>query len=82
MDRQLGKLFNHIRATPALRDNTLILVCSDNGPEPVPAAPVRFEEPRHDSTKGAFDPRWSSGPGADPARETRIEQYDVGLCSV
>lgn len=34
MDRQLGKLFNHIRDTPALRDNTLILVCSDNGPEP------------------------------------------------
>ncbi len=34
MDRQLGKLFDHIRATPALRDNTLILVCSDNGHEP------------------------------------------------
>jgi arylsulfatase A-like enzyme len=34
MDRQLGKLFDHIRETPALRDNTLILVCSDNGPEP------------------------------------------------
>lgn len=34
MDRQLGKLFDHIRDTPALRDNTLILVCSDNGPEP------------------------------------------------
>ena len=34
MDRQLGKLFDHIRNSPALRDNTLILVCSDNGPEP------------------------------------------------
>jgi len=34
MDRQLGKLFDHIRLSPALRDNTLILVCSDNGPEP------------------------------------------------
>ncbi len=34
MDRQLGKLFDHIRETPALRDNTLVLVCSDNGPEP------------------------------------------------
>jgi arylsulfatase A-like enzyme len=33
MDRQLGKLFDHIRNTPALRDNTLILVCSDNGPD-------------------------------------------------
>ncbi|MCW1912469.1 sulfatase-like hydrolase/transferase [Luteolibacter sp. GHJ8] len=34
MDRQLGKLFDHIRATPELRDNTLIIVLSDNGPEP------------------------------------------------
>lgn len=34
MDRQLGKLFHHVRATPALSDNTLLLVCSDNGPEP------------------------------------------------
>jgi arylsulfatase A-like enzyme len=34
MDRQFGKLFDHIRNTPALRDNTLILICSDNGPEP------------------------------------------------
>jgi len=34
MDRRLGKLFDHIRNTPALRDNTLILICSDNGPEP------------------------------------------------
>jgi len=34
MDRQLGRLFDHIRESPVLRDNTLILVCSDNGPEP------------------------------------------------
>ena len=34
MDRQFGKLFDHIRNTPVLRDNTLVLICSDNGPEP------------------------------------------------
>lgn len=33
MDRQLGQLFDHVRATPELRDNTLILLCSDNGHE-------------------------------------------------
>jgi arylsulfatase A-like enzyme len=33
MDRQLGKLFDHVRNDPKLRDNTVILVCSDNGPE-------------------------------------------------
>jgi arylsulfatase A-like enzyme len=34
MDRQLSKLFDHIRTNPELRDNCLILICSDNGPEP------------------------------------------------
>ena len=34
MDRQLGRLFDHIRDTPALRGNTLVLLGSDNGPEP------------------------------------------------
>ena len=34
MDRQLGALFDHVRNDPKLRDNTLIMVCSDNGPEP------------------------------------------------
>ncbi|MEZ6134101.1 MAG: sulfatase-like hydrolase/transferase [Pirellulaceae bacterium] len=33
MDKQLGRLFDRIRDDDALRDNTLILVCSDNGPE-------------------------------------------------
>ena len=32
MDRQLGKLFDYIRNNKKLRDNTLILICSDNGP--------------------------------------------------
>ena len=34
MDRQLGKLFDHIRNDPELADNTMILICSDNGPDP------------------------------------------------
>jgi arylsulfatase A-like enzyme len=34
MDRQLGRLFDHLNATPALQNNTLVLICSDNGPEP------------------------------------------------
>jgi uncharacterized sulfatase len=34
MDEQLGVLFDHVRGRDTLRDNTLILVCSDNGPEP------------------------------------------------
>lgn len=33
MDRQFAKLFSLVRDDPDLRDNTLILVCSDNGCE-------------------------------------------------
>lgn len=34
MDQQLGKLFSRIQNDEALRNNTLVLMCSDNGPEP------------------------------------------------
>lgn len=34
MDTQLGKLFATIKNDKDLRNNTLILICSDNGPEP------------------------------------------------
>jgi uncharacterized sulfatase len=34
MDAQLGELFDYVRKDPKLRDNTLIIVTSDNGPEP------------------------------------------------
>ncbi len=33
MDEQLGVLFDYVRSNARLRNNTLILVCSDNGPE-------------------------------------------------
>lgn len=33
MDQQFGKLFDYVRAGDQLRDNTLMLICSDNGPE-------------------------------------------------
>ncbi|MEM7386104.1 MAG: sulfatase-like hydrolase/transferase, partial [Verrucomicrobiota bacterium] len=33
MDRQLGVLFEFIRKDEVLRENTLVLICSDNGPE-------------------------------------------------
>ncbi|MEY5006035.1 MAG: hypothetical protein RI969_1123 [Verrucomicrobiota bacterium] len=34
MDRQLGRLCNRIRGDATLRDNTVFVICSDNGPEP------------------------------------------------
>ncbi len=34
MDQQLGVLFERLRDDPVLRENTLVLLASDNGPEP------------------------------------------------
>lgn len=34
MDEQLARLFDRVRSDPALKDNTVIVVCSDNGHEP------------------------------------------------
>ncbi|TVS17112.1 MAG: N-acetylgalactosamine-6-sulfatase [Planctomycetaceae bacterium] len=34
MDAQFAPLFDYIRSRPHLRDNTLILLCSDNGADP------------------------------------------------
>ena len=33
MDKQMGKLFDYIQSDDELKENTLILFCSDNGPE-------------------------------------------------
>jgi uncharacterized sulfatase len=33
MDQQLGRLFDYLRDHQTVRDNTLVIVCSDNGPE-------------------------------------------------
>lgn len=34
LDRQLGRAFDYVRSQPDLCDNTMILLCSDNGHEP------------------------------------------------
>lgn len=43
MDEQLARLFDRIRDDPRLRTNTIVLLCSDNGPEQGcgSAAPLR-----------------------------------------
>lgn len=33
MDQQFGKLFEFLESDPKLRENTLVIFCSDNGPE-------------------------------------------------
>lgn len=49
MDAQLAPLFDRIRNDPKLRDNTIIAVFSDNGPEPGAGSAAPFR-----ATKGAL----------------------------
>jgi uncharacterized sulfatase len=68
MDRKFGKLFDHIRDTPALRDNTVILVCSDNGPEPGAGSAGPFRGNKGGLFEGGIrSPLVVWGPGVIPA---------------
>ena len=64
MDRQLGKLFDHIRSNPELRENTLVLICSDNGPEPGAGSPGPFRGSKTTLYEGGTrSPLIAWGPG-------------------
>lgn len=70
MDRRLGKLFDHIRDNPKLRDNTLILVCSDNGPEPGAGSAGPFRGAKTRLYEGGIrSPLVVWGPGLIPAEQ-------------
>ena len=49
LDQQLGRIFDFIREAPGLAENTLIVVTSDNGPEPGAGSAGKFR-----STKGSL----------------------------
>ncbi len=74
MDRQLGRLFDHIRETPALRDNTLVLLCSDNGHEPGAGSAGPFRGSKGMLYEGGIrSPLIVWGPGwTNPARTGSI----------
>lgn len=70
MDRQLGKLFHHIRSQAKLRDHTLILLCSDNGPEPGAGSAGPFRGGKATLFEGGTrSPLIVWGPGFIPASQ-------------
>ena len=79
MDRQFGKLFDHIRNTPELRDNTLILVCSDNGPEPGAGSAGPFRGAKTPLFEGGTrSPLIAWGPGlVDPSKASTTNDASV-----
>ncbi|MGE0759618.1 MAG: sulfatase-like hydrolase/transferase [Pirellulaceae bacterium] len=70
MDRQLGTLFDHVRSDPALRNNTLLIVCSDNGPEPGAGSAGPFRGAKTRLYEGGIrSPLIVWGPGLLPAEK-------------
>jgi len=63
-DDQLTPLFDYVRNSPKLRDNTLIVVASDNGPEPGAGSPGPFRGHKGNLYEGGIrEPFITWGPG-------------------
>jgi len=79
MDQQLGKLFAFVRKHPKLSGNTLIMVCSDNGPEKGAgvAGPFRgFKTHLFEGGVRSSLVAWAPGHMADKAKGT-INQKSI-----
>jgi uncharacterized sulfatase len=77
MDEQLAPLFNFIREQPTLRTNTLIIIASDNGPEPGAGSAGIFRGHKGNLYEGGVrEPFITWGPGllADKASGTLNEK--------
>jgi uncharacterized sulfatase len=73
MDDQLGPLFDFIRQEPNLRTNTLVIIASDNGPEPGAGSAGIFRGHKGNLYEGGVrEPFITWGPGLlpDKARGT------------
>jgi arylsulfatase A-like enzyme len=80
MDDQLGEIFDYVRSSPKLRDNTIIIVASDNGPEPGAGSAGVFRGHKGTLFEGGVrEPLivWAPGLMAAPAKGTTNEKSVV-----
>lgn len=64
LDEQVAVIFNRIRDDPVLRDNTLIVIASDNGPEPGAGSAGEFRGHKGNLWEGGIrEPLIVWGPG-------------------
>ena len=79
MDQQFAVIFDEIRQNPKLRDNTLIVICSDNGPEPGAGTAANLRGSKGMLYEGGIrSPLVVWGPGFIPAaRAGRVNRESV-----
>ena len=81
MDEQLGPLFDYVRSQPRLRTNTIIIVASDNGPEPGTGSAGSFRGHKGNLYEGGVrEPfiTWAPGFMSETARGTVNDQTVIG----
>lgn len=83
MDEQLGPLFEYVRSNAKLRDNTLILITNDNGPEPGAGSAGPFRNGKGTLYEGGVrEPLIVWGPGFLPANKRGAWDKTTVLSSV
>jgi arylsulfatase A-like enzyme len=83
MDEQLGVLFDFIRRDDRLRENTLVVVCSDNGPEPGAGSAGAFRGAKGTLYEGGIrSPLVVWGPGFIPADQRGRRNETSVFCAV
>ena len=83
MDAQLGPLFDYVRGNARLRENTLILVTSDNGPEPGAGSAGNLRGAKGMLYEGGIrEPLIVWGPGLIPARKRGTRDEATVLSSI
>jgi uncharacterized sulfatase len=83
LDEQLAPLFDRIRKDTRLRDNTLILVCSDNGPEEGAGSAGPFRGSKGMLYEGGIrSPLIVWGPGLVPKNKTGTSNVSSCLAAI
>lgn len=79
MDRQLGELFGYLQSDPSIRDNTLLVICSDNGPEAQAGSSGPFRNGKTSLYEGGIrSPLIVWGPGLmDPQSHGTLDTESV-----
>ena len=83
MDQQLGKLFDFVRSSDELRENTLILLCSDNGPEPGAGSALPLRGHKTNLYEGGIrSPLVVWGPAFIEEKKRGLTNYENYFCAL